>query len=411
MNSQSASTTYKFTGGFNSVPVPVMNNAIDTQTQKRAVPINSHLNYSLSTANQQSLPKDTLPFVSPTPPSTIAPPAIYSYHPGASYPGSSTVTVTGPAFITGTQNNSAMSVSPKSSDMQHEIPYTSVDGRRKRRRTTFEDAFQQCLTIDIQEDNVLVNDDITTPIKDCNYDSIFMNNDDENEPGNNGPFNYSSPSNCGNGYNSSHLKNGGNSEVSKRLAFNDYDAPSSRREPTLFRLSSTESTCMLDINHDQDDAAISSTSDPEYNRSSSANAVSSSSTPIIFAPRKAKKQVEHLDPVDERIEELIRHSRIKAMVLTNRGIERQAQAQSAHDQLKLQQMDEKEMDHGGERKEAASELRRKNEKEQSMFTGKSTDDSALPWTREGDSLRGMSPTSSVTLLHRDGESHSRSNSI
>jgi hypothetical protein len=379
----------------------------------------SHLNNSLEpNVDQQPLPNEILPFVSPPPPSTqdpagrrsilisaVAPPtATYSsYHQRGSCPASSTEAV--PDFTNGLATSPSMSAS-------QEIPYTSIDGRRKRRRTstTFEDAFQHCLTVTVNDDDVPINNEITTPIKDCNYDAMFMDDDDENEIGNNGPFNYSSPST--NGYNPGcPLDKSRDYEISKRLAFSDHDATAASRDPAIFRTSSTDNMCVLDSNHDEDDTAISFTSDLEYSSSSADLASVEPSTPMVFAPRKGKKKIHNLDPVDERIEELIRHSRIKAMVLNNRGTERQTQRQNIHAQFKAQQMDEKEMDHGGEKKEIPSELRRKNEKEQSMFTGKSTDDIALPWARGRSLSRGRSLTSSGNLLDKDGRHQSRSNSL
>ena len=257
----------------------------------------------------------------------------------------------------------------------------------------------------MHEDNMFPRDEISTPVKDGNNDSMqYMDSDNDNNSAGAGAgaFNYSSPS------------ANGEPQISKRLDYNEYDTSSSRRELPLFNMSSTDS--LPDRTNDKDEASISSTSDSEYN-SSSSNDVSSS-TPMPFAPRKAKKQMEHLDPVDERIEELIRHSRIKAMILSNREHERQNQRMGAHAKFKSQQMDEKEMDHGGEKVEGGSELRRKNEKEISTFTGISTDDSALPWSRGGRLSRGrsqargsISPTSSVTLLNGDGARQSRSSSI
>ena len=294
---------------------------------------------------------------------------------------------------------------PIQNSIQHEAPYISVDGRRKRRRTTFEDAFHQ-LTMSMHEDNNMFSrDEISTPVKDGNNDSMqYPDGDNDDSTDGAGAFNYSSPS------------ANGEPQISKRLDYNEYDTSSSRRELPLFNMSSTDS--LSDRKNDKDEASISSNfnSDSEYD-SSSSNDVSSS-TPMPFAPRKAKKQMEHLDPVDERIEELIRHSRIKAMILSNREHERQNQRMGAHAKFKSQQMDEKEMDHGGEKVEGGSELRRKNEKEISAFTGISTDDSALPWSRGGRLSRGrsqargsISPTSSVTLLNGDGARQSRSSSM
>jgi len=308
---------------------------------------------------------------------------------------------------------------PIPSSVQQEIPYISVDGRRKRRRTTFEDAFHQCLTMTMHEDNMFPRDEISTPVKDCNNDSMqYMDGNNDNSTAGAGAraFNYSSP--IGTNTNSSPVDNEGVAEpqISKRLDYNKCDTSSTRRELPLFRMSSTDS--IPDRKNDDDDASISST-DSDYNSSSSNDVTSSSSTPMHFAPRKAKKQMEHLDPVDERIEELIRHSRIKAMILSNRELERQNQRMGAHAKFKSQQMDEKEMDHGGDKVEGGSELRRKNEKEISAFTGISTDDSALSWSSGGRLSRGrgqargsISPTSSVTLLNGDGgRQSSRSSSI
>ena len=51
---------------------------------------------------------------------------------------------------------------------------------------------------------------------------------------------------------------------------------------------------------------------------------SSTSKSVIFAPRKDKnkhKIVIYNDPVDDRIEELIRHERLKAMIQLTREVE------------------------------------------------------------------------------------------
>ena len=68
----------------------------------------------------------------------------------------------------------------------NDIPYISVDGRRKRRRTTFEDAFQNCLSMSdpdpasinnenadgfgfiANDSSLLIDDDVMTPIRDGN---------------------------------------------------------------------------------------------------------------------------------------------------------------------------------------------------------------------------------------------------
>ncbi len=53
---------------------------------------------------------------------------------------------------------------------------------------------------------------------------------------------------------------------------------------------------------------------------------------LLFAPKKHKGQnAKPVDPVDERIEELIRHSRIKAMMITNRDMKRDLQQRGQRD--------------------------------------------------------------------------------
>jgi hypothetical protein len=204
------------------------------------------------------------------------------------------------------------------------------------------------------------------------------------------------------------------------------------------RMSSTDS--LPDPNHDQDEASISSSStksdhdnindsnhdDGDDNDDDNVSSLEEltqpvSSSSLLLAPRKVKKHTEYIDPVDQRIEELIRHSRIKAMVMTQRELERQRQQQRAYEKCKMQQMGEKEMDHGevrggggvGESMGVGGglELRRKNEQEESYFTGQSTDDSVLPILRQvGGSYWGTA-SSNGSSLAIGGLRRSRSNSI
>lgn len=371
-----------------------------------------------------------------------------------------------------TQNSSNF---PVPSNIQEEIPYISVDGRRKRRRTTFEDAFHQCLSMTMHEDSIAStaisnNDNISTPERDSINDSMYVddeyndeesshndNIDDDDDDDGNDDWNIHNHQ----GYYSSPMARRYDNvdEVSKKLSYhqhhdNEYQNSTDNDNHLggttwtntirVSRMSSTDS--IPDQNHGQDDDSISSSStksnvdihsnnhdedDNEDNsvmeeqegRTTSSLPSATPSTSLLFAPRKGKKHTEYVDPVDQRIEELIRHSRIKAMVMTQRERERQRQQQRAYEKCKMQQMGEKEMDHGGEGGGASGsldlgsgmELRRKNEQEESYFTGQSTDDSVLPlWSNAGGcNLVGTatrSSSSNVSLV-REGPYRSRSNSI
>ena len=331
-----------------------------------------------------------------------------------------------------------------SSPIDREAPYIAVDGRRKRRRTTFEDAFHQCLSMTVMDNEtattttptprdehahanntILQDDEIMTPVK----DDIHNNNK----------------------YDSPVTREGG---ISKRLDYQDYEEMPPL-QPTIYRMRMSCTDIPGKTDDDEEESMFSnpdsggdafsysgtsSSSNSNSNSNSSSTSVSASapasaSLPVLFAPRKAKKHAEHLDPVDERIEELIRHSRIKALMLSNR----EKQKQKAYEKCKSQQMDEKEMDRGddggggdsggGARSSSSSSavdvgvdndndntctLRRKNEKEKSLFTGKSTDDfhatDTSTWRtleRRGSSF--MSITSG-SLLSGDEATYSSSNS-
>ena len=268
---------------------------------------------------------------------------------------------------------------------------------------------------------ILQDDEIMTPVK----DDIHNNNK----------------------YDSPVTREGG---ISKRLDYQDYEEMPPL-QPTIYRMRMSCTDIPGKTDDDEEESMFSnpdssgdafsysgtsSSSNSNSNSSStsvSASAPASASLPVLFAPRKAKKHAEHLDPVDERIEELIRHSRIKALMLSNR----EKQKQKAYEKCKSQQMDEKEMDRGdgggggggsgGARSSSSSiavdvdndndntcTLRRKNEKEKSLFTGKSTDDfhatDTSTWRtleRRGSSF--MSITSG-SLLSGDEATYSSSNS-
>lgn len=386
-----------------------------------------------------------------------------------------------PPHSSSCQNSSHL---PVPGNIQEEIPYISVDGRRKRRRTTFEDAFHQCLSMTMHEDSGIAtatnSDNISTPERDVMNDSMYVD-DDDNDDGDgkqskdhdddeeedddddeeeakdwNGHMTqgyYSSPR-------TKLYENVG--EISKKLSYypqeDDHDQNTTSNTSHLVeggstwknsckvsRMSSTDS--LPDENHDLDEASISSsstksadhdsTNDGDYDdndntfmeqegeeRTSSLLPPPPISSSLLLAPRKVKKHSEYVDPVDQRIEELIRHSRIKAMVMTQRELDRQRQQQRAYEKCKMQQRGEKEMDHGesGGGQESMDvgggfELRRKNEQEESYFTGQSTDDSVLPpWRKVGGSNLSTSSTSTASnigtsFVGEGGLRLSRSNSI
>ena len=277
-----------------------------------------------------------------------------------------------------------------SNDFDSEVPYICIDGRRKRRRTTLEDAFNQCLSMNMEDENNCIGDnEITTPTK----DSLSK---DDSMHGSGLDWDASSPDARGHGRSNS----GDQGVISKRLDYYGESYANGNGNCTPMPRESYSRTSSMETINDRDDGeeSISSVSDSEggnttsYSSSLSSSSLSSGSgaVPACYAPRKAKKQMEYLDPVDERIEDLIRHSRIKAMVLTNREVERQKQRQKAYQKFKTQQMDEKDSDYGRDRhvmnddvnanvgngspENMPNDLRRKNEKEKGLFTGKSTDD-------------------------------------
>ena len=256
-------------------------------------------------------------------------------------------------------------------NIQQEIPYISVDGRRKRRRTTFEDAFHQCLTMTMHEDNNLIRaDDIGTPIGDT---KAMIEDSDENDLAN----------------------MTGSDSVKKRLQYSFNKSSSTDSLPDEMEDGSISSNDSNVDSTDIDCSDIDSMSESDSN-------------PICYAPRK-NKPISSLNPVDERIEELIRHSRIKAMIQsqseTNSHEQKKTlQQQQAYTKYKstIQQC-EKDMDIGdcdlasvavGANCGSSNVevLKRKNDKEISHFTGKTTDDSVLP--TQGGHERGRS-------LHRD----------
>ncbi len=151
--------------------------------------------------------------------------------------------------------------------------------------------------------------------------------------------------------------------------------------------------------------------------------------PILCAPRKGRKQRQNVDIVDERLEELIRHSRLKAMSIIEN--EKNKILLKAREEMKLQQMREKEMDQDDSNLVATDDnrnmdgdnntscvssssndsLRRKNQKEQSFFTGKTTDDLGVRMERG----RGRERSQRRSFLSGNSmigtSSLSRSNSI
>jgi hypothetical protein len=332
----------------------------------------------------------------------------------------------------------------------NDIPYISVEGRRKRRRTTFEDAFQNCLSMSdpdptsinnengdgfgfiANDSSLLIDDDVMTPIRDGNG----------SESGS--YLNVNTPSRDQN--------------ISKRLDFtfgvddnvdcasNNSDAITehrkggrSKKSAQFFRTMSS-----TDVDSEEKDFPSTSTSDEDDmndfygNRSdltlttdrdtSLSSLPASENYSVLFAPRKGRKQYKPLDPVDERLEDLIRHSRIKALMRakakstsseTLHGSNDEAEMSklkvehgTMHESLKRQQMREKETDKNASASPSAHDcLRRKNEKEQNnLFTGKSTDDSGI----SPGALRSMERATrggrGRTLLN-DTKSKSRSSSI
>ncbi|GFH56674.1 predicted protein [Chaetoceros tenuissimus] len=260
-------------------------------------------------------------------------------------------------------------------NIQEEIPYISVDGRRKRRRTTFEDAFHQCLTMTMHEDNLIRADDIGTPIGDT---KAMMEDSDQSDLAN----------------------MTGTESVNKKLQYSFNKSSSTDSLPDEMEDGSISSNDSNVDSTDIDCSDVDSMSESESN-------------PICYAPRKSKP-VRSLDPVDERIEELIRHSRIKAMIQSQSEThsheqKKTLQQQQAYEKYKSTiQQSEKDMDIGdcdvvpdavgaNDGSSNGEVLKRKNDKEISHFTGKTTDDSVL--STQGGHERGRS-------LHRDTCKHS-----
>ena len=251
-------------------------------------------------------------------------------------------------------------------NIQEEIPYISVDGRKKRRRTTFEDAFHQCLNMTMHEDNFIRADDIGTPIGDT---KAMMEDSDESD-----------------------LVNvNGNDSINKKLQYSFNKSSSTDSLPDEMEDGSISSNDSKVDSTDIDCSDVDSMSESDSN-------------PICYAPRKSKP-IRSLDPVDERIEELIRHSRIKAMIQSQSEThtheqKKTLQQQQAYEKYKSTiQQSEKDMDIrdcdlasvavGSNGSNSNGEvLKRKNDKEISHFTGKTTDDSVLP--TQGGHERGRS---------------------
>lgn len=213
------------------------------------------------------------------------------------------------------------------------IPFVSMDhDRRKRRRMTMEDAFANCLTMNQRMDSGVQSsssssvDWIMTPERDvCTTPTATTPTE---------PSITTSPMDPGYDYNTQEHFNMGYSNISKKLEFSEgmphEGGPSMlpNMDTNAMRRQTSQCSSNEDLNPEVDDDL---TMNDDTNTETSTSSTTSSSNhsnglSLLFAPRKHKGQnAKFRDPVDERIEELIRHSRIKAMMMTNREKKRDVQ--------------------------------------------------------------------------------------
>jgi len=301
-------------------------------------------------------------------------------------------------------------VHPPNTAEQKEAPYISIEGRRKRRRTTVEDAFQNlslrpkiassATTPDVHftstgEMHPTVNR--VTEQKAISNNPTLIRNEDMFFSGASGrttavtPLTiskklFSEPSTEGR----SNLQMGGNEDVGNySLQKSNYSLHSNLSSiPDDFQVGRSPSRGM------KDDYSLSTTKYSQLDDDDSATS-SRCSTPdrkatlhhnyhhplhdTLLAPRKSKYRggsrpmaatpAPTTDPVDARIEELIRHTRIRAMVEASLMVEKENEHKSNTNtrdnddfliRVKNQQEDEKEMDGGQIHGMADGELRRKN---------------------------------------------------
>lgn len=225
------------------------------------------------------------------------------------------------------------------------VPFVSMDhDRRKRRRMTMEDAFANFLSMNHHNDHttsttnqnrtMLVDpemqlsslDLIMTPERDISTPmaSAAATTADAT------PMEYS--------------------HISKKLEFSegmlDGASPLTMNTKAMYRQTSNgtySNSFELDAELDQIDDDLTMNEkhiDNEDNDNHSEISLSSTTSSsnhsnglsLLYAPKKHKGQnAKPMDPVDERIEELIRHSRIKAMMITNRDMKRDLQQRGQRD--------------------------------------------------------------------------------
>eukprot|EP00551_Chaetoceros_affinis_P007150 CAMPEP_0203668504 /NCGR_PEP_ID=MMETSP0090-20130426/5120_1 /ASSEMBLY_ACC=CAM_ASM_001088 /TAXON_ID=426623 /ORGANISM="Chaetoceros affinis, Strain CCMP159" /LENGTH=541 /DNA_ID=CAMNT_0050532961 /DNA_START=155 /DNA_END=1780 /DNA_ORIENTATION=+ len=248
-------------------------------------------------------------------------------------------------------------------------PYISVDGRRKRRRTTLDDAFRHLSIMEQQRQqqqqmlhiDPYTNHKTSTAVSPCvsqklNYDGAGIATTATAYD----PASFATPSRR-KGSRNSNIKNSNNNNDRIHVDFDhNHDADSDdedmdgivlrsnldyNHETSFCSLASSiddnieenhqrGSDVVLNIddghyghNFDVDDDDISTNSNQGASTDTSHTSNSSPSQALLFAPRKDKNKHktiiynQHNNPVDDRIEELIRHSRLKAMIQMTREME------------------------------------------------------------------------------------------
>lgn len=227
------------------------------------------------------------------------------------------------------------------------IPFVSMDhDRRKRRRMTMEDAFANVLSMNhnTDDDDYGLHDTTTHEIDPTiksspSVDWIMTPERDVFTPPTATAASMSTPPMDPAAYIQEH-PNVEYPNISKKLEFSEGmtievgPSLSTMKNNTMYRQTSNDTNFdNVDLSSDVDDLAMSDVNnyeDDNYTEASASSTTSSSNhsngLSLLFAPRKHKGQnTKPVDPVDERIEELIRHSRIKAMMMSNREKKRDLQ--------------------------------------------------------------------------------------